>query len=83
MVLLWKAQKNYTIDVRESLLWASLRDCLAPADVLVLRTTGPKVERRENCFGDFAELWFFVLKRKKVVQKPPFCPSDRVAEFVL
>ena len=34
--------KDYISDVRESSLWASLRDCLTPANVVVLRTAGPK-----------------------------------------
>ena len=34
--------KDYISKVSESSLWASIRDYLAPPDVLVMRTAGPK-----------------------------------------
>ena len=34
--------KEYISEVRESSLRASIRDCLAPSDILVLRTAGSK-----------------------------------------
>ena len=35
-----KGAKDYISEVREGSLWVSLRDCLTPADVLVLRAAG-------------------------------------------
>ena len=32
--------KEYISEVSESSLWASIRDCLTPSDILVLRTAG-------------------------------------------
>ena len=61
--------KDYISDVRESSLWVSLRDCLSPADVLVLRTAGPKWYNAK-LVDEFAELWFFI--NRKGVEEPPF-----------
>ena len=59
-------------EVRESSLWAPLCDCLTPADVLVLRTSGSKWYNAK-WYGEFAELWFFLLKRKGG-NEPPLAP---------
>ena len=45
--------KDYVSEVRESSLWASIRDYLTPLDVLAMRTAGLKW----NCaklYGEFA-----------------------------
>ena len=39
--------KDHISEVREGSLWVSLRDCLSPADVLVLRAAWVKMEQRE------------------------------------
>ena len=41
--------KDNISEVRGSSLWASLRDYLTPADVLVLRAAGAKVVKMRNC----------------------------------
>ena len=64
--------KDYISDARESSLWTSLRDCLTPAEVLVLRTGGPKWYNAK-LYGEFAELWFFLMKGKGG-EEPPFAP---------
>ena len=48
--------RDYISEVRESSLWAPLCDCLTPAHVLVLRTTGSKW-CNAKLYGEFAELW--------------------------
>ena len=52
--------RDYISEVCESSLWAALCDCLAPADVLVLRSTGSKYHNAK-LHGEFAELWFFLM----------------------
>ena len=62
--------RDYISEVRESSLWAPLCDCLTPADVL--RTTGSKWYNAE-LYGEFAELWFFFMKREGG-DGPPLAP---------
>ena len=57
-----KGAKDHISDVRESSLWVSLRDCLTPADVLVLRTAGSKW-KNAKLYGTFAALWFFLMTK--------------------
>ena len=64
--------KHYISDVRESSQWASLRDYFTPADVLVLRTAGPKWYNAK-LWGEFEELWFLLMKRKGG-EEQPFAP---------
>ena len=55
-------EKNYISEVRESPVWATIRDYLTPLDVLDMRTAGQKW----NCaklYGSFAALWFFLMKK--------------------
>ena len=55
-------KKDYISEVRESPVWASIRDYLTPLDVLDLRTVGLKW----NCaklYGSYAALWFFVMNK--------------------
>ena len=49
-------------EVRESPVWATIRDYLTPLDVLDTRTAG----QEWNCaklYGSFAALWFFLMKK--------------------
>ena len=53
---------GYISEIRESSLWASIRDYLTPLDVLATRTAGLKW----NCaklYGKFAALWFFLMTK--------------------
>ena len=60
--------RDYISEVRESLPWAPLCECLTPADVLALRATGSKwYSAKLN--GQFAELWFFM--KRKGGDEPP------------
>ena len=59
-----RGPKDYISEVRESSLWASIRDHLTPLDVLATRTAGLKW----NCaklYGEFAALWFFLMTKDK------------------
>ena len=64
--------RNYISEIRESSLWAPLHDYLTLADVLALRTAGPKWYNAK-LYGEFTELWFFLTKRKSG-DEPPFVP---------
>ena len=64
--------RDYMSEVRESSLWAPLCDCLTPADVLVLPTTGSKWYHAK-LFGEFAEFGFLLMKRQGG-DVPPFTP---------
>ena len=65
-----RSSKGLHSEVRESSVWAPLCDCLTPADVLVLRTAGPKWYDAK-LYGDYAELWFFLMKEKGTDVSPP------------
>ena len=54
--------KDYISEMRESSLWASIRDYLTPPDDLATRMAGLKW----NCaklYGEFAALWFFLMTK--------------------
>ena len=71
--------RDYVSEVRESSLWAPLCDCLSPAHVLVVRTAGSKWYNAKH-YGEFAELWFFLMKRKGG-DEPPFVPLPKLPIF--
>ena len=52
--------KDYTSVIRESSLWILVPDLLCPTDVLLLRTAGSKWNNAK-LYGEFAELWFYLL----------------------
>ena len=58
-------RKAHTSRVRESSLWVSIRDCLTPADILVLRTAGTKWNN-SKLYGAFGALWFFLMTKIEV-----------------
>ena len=54
--------KDYISEVRESSLWAPIRDYFTLPDVLATRSAGPKW----NCaklYGEFAASWFFLMTK--------------------
>ena len=56
--------KDYISEVSESSLWASIRDYVAPPDVLIMRTAGPKWNHAK-LYGEFASLWYGFLPHEK------------------
>ena len=66
--------RNYIRAERKSSQWAPLCDCLTLADVLVLRTTGPKWYIGK-LYGEFTELWLFLMKRIRG-DGPSFVPQS-------
>ena len=69
-----RAARDYISEVRESSLWAPLCDCLTPADVPVLRTVGSKCFYAKF-YGEFAELWFFLIKKERYGCVPTCSPA--------
>ena len=52
--------KDHISEVSESSLRASIRDYLAPSDILVLCTAGSKWNNAK-LYGEFAAMWFFLM----------------------
>ena len=62
--------KDYISEVSESSLWDSICDYLSPADVLVLRTAGPKWNNAK-LYGKFQQLDARIASALNKISKTP------------